>query len=211
MTERKPWGWHTRFRGHKQDEPLNVPNFLDAPGFDFPRNGEREYLAAIGIAAIVVMRDGERLEICASRDIEKTFRAMQGISPGALCIVGVWWVRNRRIAEAVAKAARNDPGPWLDALIERESRRHGSGAVAHASAMDRMRIAGSQIDAALRANGRGELAWFNRAYRAYRMARDGPAMSYQSARARLRRAVVRRLVVSGGLEFGCDLLPDVFG
>lgn len=21
---RKPWGWHTRFRGHKQDEPVSI-------------------------------------------------------------------------------------------------------------------------------------------------------------------------------------------
>jgi hypothetical protein len=24
----KPWGWHTRYRGHKQDEPIAIPKFL---------------------------------------------------------------------------------------------------------------------------------------------------------------------------------------
>jgi hypothetical protein len=29
---RKPWGWHTRYRGHKQDQPLFIPKFLDNKG-----------------------------------------------------------------------------------------------------------------------------------------------------------------------------------
>lgn len=176
--------------------------------FDFPRKGEREYIAAIDIAAIIVVRDGERLQVRATRDIEKTFAAMVG--SGALHIVGAWWVRNREIAAAVAKVARGDLGPWLDALIQTEAQARGSVAVTHASAMERIRSAGAQIDAAVEAaNGRGELAWFNRAYRAYRQA--GGRLAYQAARARLRRAVVRRLVITGGIEFGADLLPEVFG
>ena len=181
--------------------------------FDFPLHAEREYIAAIDIAAIIIVGNGDRLETRVTRDIEKTFTAMQGAVACPLDIVGAWWVRNRAVAKLVAKSVPRGETDLakVRAIVEAESRRHGSAAVAHALAMGRMRIAGSQIDAALRANGRGELAWFNRAYRAYRTARSGPAMSYQSARGRLRRAVVRRLVVSGGLEFGCDLLPDVFG
>jgi hypothetical protein len=130
-------------------------------------------------------------------------------NPDAI-LVSAWWVRNREIAAAVAKAARNDVGPWLDALIQTEAQARGSVAVAHASAMERIRSAGAQIDAAVEAaNGRGELAWFNRAYRAYREA--GGRLAYQAARARLRRAVVRRLVITGGIEFGADLLPEVLG
>jgi len=25
---RKPWGWHTRYRHHKEDEPTYLPDFL---------------------------------------------------------------------------------------------------------------------------------------------------------------------------------------
>jgi hypothetical protein len=25
---RKPWGWHTRYRQHKDEEPLYLPDFL---------------------------------------------------------------------------------------------------------------------------------------------------------------------------------------
>jgi hypothetical protein len=28
MKPRKPWGWYTRYRHHKQDEPIYIPNFL---------------------------------------------------------------------------------------------------------------------------------------------------------------------------------------
>ena len=28
MKRRKPWGWNTRYRGHKHDEPLYLPDFL---------------------------------------------------------------------------------------------------------------------------------------------------------------------------------------
>jgi hypothetical protein len=28
MKPRKPWGWYTRYRGHKQDEPVYTPKFL---------------------------------------------------------------------------------------------------------------------------------------------------------------------------------------
>lgn len=184
--------------------------------FDFPRNGEREYIAAIDITAIVVMA-GEGLEICGSRDIEKSFKAAQKSHPSPLQIRGVWWVRNRVVADAVLKSLAREIGraggiaaAELEPVIQRLSQHHGSVAVAHALAMDRMRKAGAQIDAALEAaNGRGELAWFNRAYRAYREA--GGRLAYQAARARLRRAVVRRLVITGGIEFGADLLPEVLG
>jgi len=27
-SKRKPWGWHTRYRHHKHDEPHFIPDFL---------------------------------------------------------------------------------------------------------------------------------------------------------------------------------------
>lgn len=173
--------------------------------FEFPRGIVREYIAAIDIAAIMVLRVGERVVVKATRDPEKTLVAM----PGAI-VVAAWWVRNRDIAKAVAKIASGEELAYLDAVIQHESQRQGSVAVSHGVAMERMRNAGDQIDAALRAaNAAGGLSWFNRAYRQHRL--QGSGMAYQSALARLRRAIVRRLVMHGRLEMDAGLLSEVFG
>jgi hypothetical protein len=58
--------------------------------------------------------------------------------------------------------------------------------------------------------GRGELTWFNRAYGEYRL-RGGRSMSYGEARGRLRGAMMRRLVLVERVEYGADMLAEVFG
>ncbi|KWV60354.1 hypothetical protein AS156_29465 [Bradyrhizobium macuxiense] len=65
------------------------------------------------------------------------------------------------------------------------------------------------IDAA---NATGELAWFNTAYRAWRLdaKKIGSGMSYAEARARLRKAVTKRLITLDVLDCSERLLPDIF-
>jgi hypothetical protein len=84
----------------------------------------------------------------------------------------------------------------------------------HATVMKRVGPAVGRVNDALRlANGRGELAWYNRAYRLYRLQkaeRGGPILSYQKARVRLRCAMLRRLVLVHRLEYGPEMLEEVF-
>jgi hypothetical protein len=162
---------------------------------ELPGKRERDYIAAVGIAAVLLMSSGT---VRASRDLAASKRTLGGE------IMGAWWLKDAASADRLARAAGRRGGD-----IEAEAARLGLTLTAHAVVMRRAAAAAGNVEGALRAaNGRGELAWFNSAFKARRL--EGEAVPYAAAWARLRRAVVRRLVLAGRLEFGPELLAEVF-
>lgn len=182
----------------------------------YPRDSERDFIAFIGITAVFIgVVDGCCL-VRASRDLEASERELRKLWPGVK-IVAAWWVETRDGAELIARrlkrrvpAVEGNP-VTVQASIEAEAARAGLRLTAHASVIKRVSEAARRVDRALSAaNAAGELAWFNRAYRDYRL-RGGRRMSYSGAKARLRRAMVRRLTLVERVEYGSDMLSEVFG
>jgi hypothetical protein len=168
---------------------------------ELPGKRERDYIAAVGIAAVLVTSTGM---VRASRDLAASRRAL-GVD-----ITGAWWLKDVASADRLARAVTRRIGEReVGAAVALEAARLGLTLTAHAVVMRRAAVAAGNVEDALRAaNERGELAWFNSAFKARRL--DGEAVPYRAAWARLRRAVVRRLLVAGRLEFGPELLAEVF-
>ncbi|MDA9473881.1 hypothetical protein XI03_04995 [Bradyrhizobium sp. CCBAU 65884] len=83
----------------------------------------------------------------------------------------------------------------------------------HDAALARVKSAVRHVQEVIdAANATGELAWFNAAYRAWRLdaEKSGAGMSYAEARARLRKAVTKRLITLDVLDCSERLLPDIF-
>jgi hypothetical protein len=81
------------------------------------------------------------------------------------------------------------------------------------SSADGVRTAIDEIEARIKsASDRGELAWFNAAYREwrYRAKACGRGMSYRGALARLRNGGIKQLILLGVNDLRADLLPRVF-
>lgn len=162
---------------------------------EFPSEQERSYITAIGIAAVIVTDQGE---FYVTRDVEGSAREL-GIE-----IVEAWWFKDRATATRVMAQAVG-----AGDTIAAEAARAGLRTAAHASVLERARKVAPLVDDALRAaNRRGELAWFNRAFRARRLA--GSKVSFGTAWTWLRRAVVRRLMVTGRVEYGPEMLAELF-
>jgi hypothetical protein len=181
----------------------------------FPRKGEREYITTIDIAAVFIAVTDGGCMVRASRDLEASERTLREECPG-FCMVAAWWVKDRETADQIAGMVRTR-APHLH-RTELELRQRIAAAAAsqavklteHATVMKRVVAAARRVEDALQAaNGRGELAWFNRAYRDYRLSGQR-RLSYGEARGRLRRAMIRRLVLVERVEYGPDLLAEVF-
>lgn len=186
-----------------------------------PTGADREYLDAIGIAAVYIATVDHFCIVRSSRDLAASEQSLRQVWPEAR-IVAAWWVRERKQADQLASEfAMNlthglipcDADQARDELMK-VAAREGVKLTEHATVIKRASAAANRIRETLNiANGRGELAWFNRAYRAYRLQVQGKGkpINYAAARARLCRAMARRLVLVQQVDFGADLLTEVFG
>ncbi|MGY3278153.1 hypothetical protein [Bradyrhizobium sp. S3.7.6] len=182
----------------------------------YPREGERDFIASIEIAAVFIGLADACCLVRSTRDLEASERELRKMWP-SLQIVAAWWVETRADADLLARRLKRK-APSVDgsvftvqAEIEAEAARAGLKLTSHATVMRRVSEAARRVEAALgAANARGELAWFNRSYREYR-ARGGRRMSYSAARSCLRRAMVRRLTLVERIEYGPEMLAEVFG
>jgi hypothetical protein len=179
-----------------------------------PTGAEREYLIIFGVAAIyVATRDQPPCMVRVSRDLGRSLTAMRKRWPGTE-IASAFWVRDRATAKAIVAA--------VEGFVSPEAARQEIEAVAanrqvaltnHDVTMGRVRAALQQIDDRIKeANKRGDLAWFNAAFRSWRLIAKnfGRGMSYAEARARLRRAAIKQLKTLGVNDLGPSLLSDVF-
>jgi hypothetical protein len=193
--------------------------------FEIPRGADREYLIVFGVAAIYVgtIPVGEPCVVAPSRDLDKSFEAMRTRWPWSE-ISCAFWVKDRDTAEAIAGEVNgrlpHDRGGRL--AVRAEVARRQIETVAcdwkiqltnHDAAMSRVHAAVRRVREAIdSANAGGELAWFNSAYRSWRLEakKNGHGMSYAEALARLRKSVTKRLITLDNLTISDDLLPGIF-
>ncbi|KRQ99256.1 hypothetical protein [Bradyrhizobium valentinum] len=193
--------------------------------FELPEGADREYLIIFGVAAVYVgtIPVGEPCIVGATRDLERTYQAMREKWPWSE-IGAAFWVKDRDTAEVIASEVNgvlpHDANDRLDCRaerarveIERVARDWKISLTNHDAAMARVQAAVRRVgDLIERANVNGDLSWFNTAYRDWRLAakKVGRGMSYAEARARLRKAVTKRLICHDKLEMNTDLLDGLF-
>lgn len=191
-----------------------------------PGAAEREYLKAIGLAVVHLWRCGDSCIVGNSRDLERSAREIETRNQCAE-LIAAWWVSGRDAAgEIVNRTASALPvdlsGIFIDAdadlvrrVILENARTIGARPTEHATVLKRAALVAERVREMLNdANRTGRLQWFNRAYRDYRAGVEGGsgtrAISYAAARAKLCTALARRLVLVEPVEFGADLVREVF-
>ncbi len=193
--------------------------------FEIPHGAAREYLIIFGVAAVYIGTSpiGEPCIVGATRDLNLTQRGMQRkwLRSEISC---AYWVKDRDAAEAIAAGVNavlpHDQEGRLAVRaevaarqIEAVAREWNIPVTNHDAAMARVKSAVRHVQEVIdAANAAGELAWFNAAYRAWRLdaKKFGAGMSYAEARARLRKAVTKRLITLDVLDCSEALLHDVF-
>lgn len=193
--------------------------------FDLPRGAERGYFIAFGVAAVYIATAprGEPCVVAVTRDLGKSLTALQRKWPD-WDISCAYWVRDRARAQALASEV-NRVLPHVDKvrllvrgedaarLIVKTAVERGISLTGHNAAIARVRDAIAEIERRISdANGRGELAWFNAAYRQWRLRAKGTgiSMSYHAARARLRNEAIKQLILQGVNSTRTDLERRVF-
>jgi hypothetical protein len=119
------------------------------------------------------------------------------------------WVDDADIARRILTASC---GPSIQAIAE-AAQRMGVQMTPHSVVMQRVRIAVTEVQKIIEAaNASGELSWFNRGFREWRLEakQHGRYMSYAEARARLRRVVFVAVLQGDVTSFGAALLPKIF-
>ncbi len=188
-----------------------------------PRGVLREYLRLSGVAAIYLATLAEGgFRVGSSRDLDRTIYLLRRRYYGLRLATAVW-VENKELAELIiceamprlncdsggtCEVARRD----AERAIEAAAARLNVALTDHATVMRRVRRASFHVKRLIDdANARGELKWFNEAFREWRIASksQGRSVSYAEARARLRRVVVQR-VLAGDVENVVALTPEIF-
>ncbi|RXG91567.1 hypothetical protein [Bradyrhizobium zhanjiangense] len=191
-----------------------------------PRAAEREYLAIYGIVAVYVasLPQGASL-VGFSRDLLHSLLTLRRRWPG-LHIASAFWVKNRGearlIATEVNRSLMHVGEQKLLMADAKAAQRHVENVAAHmgiqltehATVLMRARSAVAFIDAKIaQAQANGELAWFNSAYRAWRLEaqREGRGMSYAEARARLRQNIFRQILTNDSQIDPASIFPPLQG
>lgn len=190
---------------------------LSTPMIEIPEHCEREYFRAFGITALYVAATPARApcRIGFTRDLGRSIESIRARSHWSIDIVHAWWLHDvtgaRAIVAAVTDGFPTDTNGCLDAhvddvalRVEASARSMRLSLTPHANALRNVRIAVARVDTVIAsANGSGELAWFNRAYRDWRASAPASAalaLPYPLARSRLRAAIVRRLAGGGPVD-----------
>ena len=185
--------------------------------FTLPRGAEREYLTAYGAVAVYVVElpTGDTF-VGTSRDLLQSLLSIRRRYAGA-AIVCAYWVKDAAEAQLIClEVARGSEGVLMNARtaqarIETVAARVDVALTDHATILSRVGMAVEYVETKIaEAQAAGELRWFNRAYRAWRLEakQHGRTMSYREARARLRRAIYRQILFSECCEIGS--MPTVF-
>jgi hypothetical protein len=160
----------------------------------FPTTAQRDYLIAFDAVAVCITE--RPLSARLSRDPLRSRIALRNAFPD-MTIKDVFWVQGMKDARRLLRSLPSEP---LTAHAIEHALRHASEMLlipitANDVAIHRANHAVRALDAALaQAQVRGDLAFFNQAYRQHRkqQSRGGNSViSYQLAFARLRRALAR--------------------
>jgi hypothetical protein len=169
-----------------------------------PRGAEREYLAIYGIVAIYVaaLPSGGSC-VGVTRDLLRTEIALRRQWFG-LRLSCAYWVKDKTEARLITREVHANPGRDSGLLpanaktaqrrVENVAAHMGIPLTEHDTVLLRARSAVAFIENQIaEAHATGQLSWFNREYRAWRLAaqQHGRTLTYREARARLRRKVFR--------------------
>ena len=174
---------------------------------ELPTEPVRNYLAAFGAAAIYAATcNGRPTVVAAAHDPVRSIAAIEnrfGRRFEPSCVV---WLPERAQAERVVQRVRRElpaiDRQLLDASADEAERSiraalRGVMFAENATVMERAKRNAQRLDLALmRAQARGDLKFFTRAYRAYRLqaqSRGDHVLSYAQARNRLQRVLVEML------------------
>jgi hypothetical protein len=195
--------------------------------FEFPRKAERAHIKRLDVAAVFVAvvvanvggGDGRSVPHCivkSSRDLEQS---QQKGCPG-MRIVAAFWVKDSAVADAIAATVgklrdKDNRGLAADvegvqAAIEVAATAQGVKLIPHVEFMRLVARDAAKVKTTVAAAHKsGELKWFNKAFREYRL--RGGAMLYGAAKNKLYGALTRRLMFAGQLDLDTRILPEVFG
>jgi hypothetical protein len=189
-----------------------------------PRGAEREYIATYGIVAIYVaaLPTGPTL-VDTTRDLLRTWLAIRRRWLGVQ-ITSALWVKDRSEAALIAREVNASIPHGTEGLLvatAKVAQRRIENVAAHMNipltdhdtVMARVRTAVQFVAESIdEAHAHGELAWFNTAFRAWRLEAKsvGRSMTYAEARARLRRVVTQRVLAGECHEVPAELLPAIF-
>jgi len=173
--------------------------------FILPRGAEREYLTVYGVVAVYIVElpTGKTM-LGTSRDLLQSLQAIRRRHTGA-AIVAAYWAKDLVEAQRICQEAMRDSEGVLmnartvQARIEIAGDRMNLALTDHETIMQRARMAVEYVEGKIaEAQAAGELRWFNRAFREWRLEANahGRTMSYAEARARLRRAIYRQILFS---------------
>jgi hypothetical protein len=187
---------------------------------DLPAGPVQEYITIAGIAAVYVASSSSgACRIDVTRDPKRT-QTMLRKQDHDLTIVGAFWVDDAKTATKIAN--RISKPSWGASLTEAEATAQITATAAemkvhlteHAAVIQRVESAVAHVKMTLeQARKNGGLKWFNRAFHDFRLRAKTcghPPMTYAQARARLRRAVVQRVLSGKHSEFGAEILLQVF-
>ncbi len=176
-----------------------------------PTGDERVYIAAYGIAAVyVAARPDGRAIIRCSRDLLLSDLAIKRRWSRAAHITFACWVEERDDAVRIVRAVNDDRTSLVSVRhaqrrIEQAAERLGIDLTEHQVVLERaadaVKIINAKIDEFQET---GDLKWFNRAYRRWRIeaAKHGITLPYGLALTRLRRRMVHDIL------FGIDIHDD---
>jgi hypothetical protein len=167
-----------------------------------PRRAEREYIAISGITAVyVAARPRAPPLVRRSRDLLHSELAIRQKCPGAR-IVYACWIDDRSEARLIVRELNLDPAKLTSAdvairQLENVAAHMAIALTEHDVVLRRAAAAVKHIEAKIaEQQASGELRWFNRMFRQWRIdaKKCGKSMSYAEARARLRRNMFHAVI-----------------
>jgi hypothetical protein len=186
--------------------------------FILPKGAEREYLTVNGIVAVYIaeLRDGE-FALGVSHDLYQSLVAIRRQQYRYAAIVGAYWVKSDAEAallcdEALAGGHSKPTRAMVANRIEAAAERLNIAVIEHQALLTRVREAVEYVESKLaEAQGNGQLQFFNRAYRQWRLQAKayGRSMTYAEARARLRRSLYRQLAEGEPIEISFPALQSL--
>jgi uncharacterized coiled-coil protein SlyX len=169
--------------------------------FILPKAGEREYLTVNGITAIYIAEnENGEAQLGTSRDLYQSLLALRRRERYA-AIVAAYWLKAEADAALLCNAASEDTGSRMTVAtlanrLEVAAERMNVALTDHETILAKVRSAVEYVDERLEeAQEAGQLRFFNRAFRQWRLQAKmhGRTMSYAEARARLRRSLYRQI------------------
>lgn len=188
-----------------------------------PRAAEREFIAAANIQAVYVaaLPNGPSF-VSTSRDLYHSLIALRRRWNG-IRIISAHWVEGKTEARLIWREVNAGLPRGASGLLvanAKAAQRHVENVAArmnitltdHADVLQRASAAVAFVENHIReAEAKGELRWFNQAYRTWRLAAkaEGRSMTYAEARARLRRRMFREALSSEFVEVSKSVFPPL--